>query len=150
MEQSEFITQNDLAALNQGQYGLTILEDLTTDFSADFLDEAYCRSWVLGKLHPAGAACPECGRSLTEKQETRFWSNKRLQCSGCGKWFNALAGTFFHKTRFTFPEIVLLLVFLGMNQPTVFIAEKLKVDQETVRAWRHKFSEAGRSFKNFR
>lgn len=40
-----------------------------------------------------------------------------------------------------FREILLLAVFLGLNQPAKYIAEILDIDEETVRLWRCKFNQ---------
>lgn len=108
---------------------------------AGFLDEQACRRWVLSRLHPEGPICPGCEHPLHEKYRDRFWQNERIRCPLCGKWFTALTDTIFQGTHMGFREILLLAVFLGLNQPAKYIAEILDIDEETVRLWRCKFNQ---------
>lgn len=108
--------------------------------SAGFLDEIMCRQWILERLHPGGAICPGCSIKIEgEKQLQRFWSGERLKCRVCGKFFTAITGTLFAGCHLTFPEMFLMMLLLGTCFKDKFIAEKLKVSQESIRLWRSKF-----------
>ena len=124
---------------NADTAGYVAPEDIARKFCAGFLDEAQCRSWILERLHPKGAFCPECGQELTGRCKDRFWVNERVRCPECGKQFSALKGTMFQGIHMNFGTIMLLALFLGMNQPARRVATLLSVDQETVRIWRRKF-----------
>jgi transposase-like protein len=116
-------------------------EDITRKFCAGFLDEAQCRRWILERLHPKGAFCPECGQELAGRCEDRFWENTRVRCPRCRRQFTALKGTMFQGIHMSFGTIMLLALFLAMNQPARTVAELLNIDQETVRVWRRRFDE---------
>ena len=60
-------------------------------FSALFLDEKVCTLWVLKRLHPEGARCPEC-KAAVGYDDGNFWEMKRCHCKECGKWFTATTG----------------------------------------------------------
>lgn len=114
-------------------------DDVHRIFTADFLDEGACRSWVLAKLHPSGARCPGCGTELQgEVALLRFWRAERLKCPihECGKFFTALTGTFLAGSHFSFQEIILLFLALKLDLRTRYIAAVVGVNPETVRQWR--------------
>jgi transposase-like protein len=127
--------------ISRGPAGYLTPQRASREFCAGFLDEGACRSWILGQLHREGPRCPECRKGLQEKYHNRFWQNERIRCPLCGKWFTALTDTIFQGTHMGFREILLLAVFLGLNQPAKYIAEILDIDEETVRLWRCKFNQ---------
>jgi hypothetical protein len=106
-------------------------------FGADFLVESFCRMWILGKLHPAGADCPGCGKDILLRT---FWDGGRVKCDGCGKYFTALTGTFLSGCHLSFREIVLLALLLALEVPDKQIAAVIKMSAENVRLWRLKFN----------
>jgi len=116
-------------------------QEASSAFCAGFLDESTCRRWILSRLHPTGPLCPGCKQTLPDKYQDRFWENERIRCPLCGKWFTALTDTIFQGTHMGFREILLLALFLGLNQPAKYIAEILDIDEETVRLWRCKFNQ---------
>jgi transposase-like protein len=111
-------------------------------FNANFLDENYCRKWILKQIHGEQPVCPECGSDF-DVTRASFWAGKKVQCK-CGKWFSALTGTFLAGTQFDLREVFLLALFLWFNMGNQSIAVKLSIDPETVRLWRHKFDEIKR------
>lgn len=122
--------------------GFLMPEEMVRAFHAGFLDERACRHWILKKLHPKGPLCPVCGQDMQSRCLKRYWENRRIQCHQCGKWFTALTGTIFQRTKMDFSEIMLLALFLGMDQPPKTIAGFLNEDEKTIRIWRHRFEQA--------
>lgn len=116
-------------------------EDVVREFCAGFLDEAVCRQWIIERLHPGGAICPECGKELSDKCQERFWNNERIKCKYCGKWFTALTGTMFQGIHMDFRAIIILALFLGMNQAASTVACFIGGNENTVRSWRSKFEQ---------
>jgi len=126
------------------------VEEVMNYFGAEFLDEDFCRVWVLQKLHPEDVACcPQCGEPVREKLLPRFWGGLRLCCNSCGKFFTALTGTFLCGCHLDYTQVILLALFLYLKLPSETIAEKLDVSTETVRLWRQKF-EANDVLKKWR
>ena len=121
------------------QCGVFVPGDILKDFNADFLDDDYCQSWAMGKLHQDRLYCPECGDNVPERLMRSFWDCKRITCDRCGKYFTALTGTFLSGCHFSFREIVLLAFLLALGVPDKQIAKILKVSAESVRLWRLKF-----------
>ncbi len=113
--------------------------DVREEFTAKFLNESFCREWILRRLHPQGAICPRCELAVDEQ---RFWSAKKMKCGNCKKWFTALTGTFLSGCQFNFSEIILLAIFLSLQVPDKKIAKVLDISSENVRLWRHKFEGA--------
>jgi transposase-like protein len=110
--------------------------DVREEFTAKFLDENFCREWILRRLHPQGATCPHCELTIHEQ---RFWLARKIKCSQCKKWFTALTGTFLSGCQFTFSEVIVLAMFLSLQVPDKEIAKVLDISSENVRLWRHKF-----------
>lgn len=104
------------------------------------LDVQACQAWLLGKLHPREAACPDCKTPLSHpKQTARFWAMEAVRCQECGRTFNALSGTPFHRLQLSAVGIVTLLLLLGFARGTSEIAEQLGVEERTARRWRKRF-----------
>jgi len=122
---------------SHGVRRITICE-VVRDFGADFLSEGYCRTWVLKRMHPAGAFCPRCRRALTGTTMNRFWEGQRVRCSFCRKKFTALTGTYLTRTHMSYRQIVLIAVFVGYGMPVRTIAEKAGVNKGTVMNWKRK------------
>jgi transposase-like protein len=134
------VTENKAILKRQGPITPGIL---LKEFSADFLDDEYCRQWILKKLHPnEDVFCPGCEVSdsvLTGKRAERFWMAKRVKCSYCGKYFTALTDTFLSGIHMTFKEIILLVMLLGLGCSNTSIAKFIGYNEETIRIWRKKF-----------
>jgi transposase-like protein len=115
--------------------------DIGRVFNARFLDEVYCRHWILTAIHGEGPdTCPACHAALTGVVLQRFWEGRRIRCRACGKFFTARTGTFLDGCHMDFREVVLLAVFLHFRIHPREIARILKVSPETVRLWEIKFS----------
>jgi hypothetical protein len=117
-----------------------IPEDVGRDIAAGFLDETFCRDWILTAIHGRGERyCPECHTVLDGKALQRFGEGKRICCRACGKFFTALTRTFLAGCHMDFREIILLAVFLHFRIPAREIARILWISPETVRLWEIKF-----------
>jgi transposase-like protein len=138
MEAPENTTQTDDEATFTPQ---ALLEE----FNADFLDLEKCRSWILAKVHPSGARCPDCESSITDPVRLRrFWTLERLRCPSCAKMFTALTGTFLTGSHMDPREIVLLTILLAVGMSNATIARILNNSPETIRLWNRKFRSPGR------
>jgi transposase-like protein len=116
--------------------GIFLPSDVVKDFDATWLDETLCRSWVMLRLHHDGAGCPSCGKGLTEVQRLSFFEQKRVRCSGCGKYYSATTGTFICRTKLDFRQLVLLYFLVGVGVDDARIASALCVDKTTV--WKYR------------
>jgi transposase-like protein len=76
-----------------------------------------------------------------------FWDCKRIKCGGCGKYFTALTDTFLSGSHMSFREIILLAFLLGLNVADKQIAAVMKMSQENIRLWRHRFEALARAKK---
>ena len=113
--------------------------DVTSSAVSAFFNESACRQWIIKRLHPDGACCPDCGKGLSEKSLNRFWSAERVKCCGCGKFFTALTGTFLSGCQLTFSEVIVLAILLSPDFNDKKIAEILDMSPANVRIWRNKF-----------
>ena len=110
-------------------------------FGPDFLAADRCREWLLAKFHPAGPACPSCGKAVSSPRLRLSWQSLgRVQCVGCGRFFTALSGTLLSKTGLDCQGYVLLCLLLALGAGDQAIAGKLGVNRETVRRWRQRFA----------
>lgn len=110
-------------------------------FGPDLLESDRCREWLLAQLHPAGPACPWCGKAVSSPRLRLSWQNLgRVQCIGCGRFFTALSGTLLSKTGLDPAAYVLLGLLLSLGAGDQAIAGKLGVNRETVRRWRQRFA----------
>ena len=122
-----------------GYTGFTPTEILNA-FGADFLDEAFCRHWILKKLHPGDEQlCPQCRIPITGNALQHFWEAKRVRCGTCGKFFTALSGTTIGGCHLDFRSLIILGIFLGLGIRYELIATRLGINPETVRLWQKKF-----------
>jgi|GEM_PF-835282 len=110
-------------------------------FAPDFLAADRCRDWLFWQFHPAGPACPWCGKAVSSPRLRMSWrSLGRVQCTGCGRFFTALSGTLLSKTGLDPAGYVLLCLLLALGVGDQAIAGKLGVNRETVRRWRQRFA----------
>jgi len=119
--------------------GVFTPSDALSVFNANFLDYEFSRIWVLKRLHPDGAHCPGCGAEIAESQLQRFWSNGRLACRKCGKYFTALTGTFISGSQLDFRNIILLAVLLALRVTDRDIVKITRMSAENIRLWRRRF-----------
>jgi len=110
-------------------------------FGPEFLDAAACRDWILLQAHPAGPACPWCGKPVSSSRLQATWQNLgRVQCAACGRFFTGLTGTALNKTGLDCRRYVLLCLLLALGAGDQAIASKLGINRETVRRWRLRFA----------
>ncbi|MFH1058372.1 MAG: helix-turn-helix domain-containing protein [Pseudomonadota bacterium] len=110
-------------------------------FGPEFLDAAACREWILTQTHPAGPACPWCGKPVSSPRLQATWQNLgRVQCTSCGRFFTGLTGTALNKTGLDCRGYVLLCLLLALGAGDQAIARKLGINRETVRRWRLRFA----------
>ena len=123
-----------------GDRGRFTPADVLEIFNVNFLDYEFSRIWILKRLHPAGAHCPGCGAAVPKKKLQRFWSNKRISCPDCRKYFTALTGTFVSGCQLDFGGMVLLALLLALGVHDKQIAAIFGMSAENVRLWRIKFN----------
>ena len=128
--------------------GVFIPEDVARAFGADFLDEAFCRQWILSRLH-SEILCPQCRSTLTERALRRFKKGARIRCNACGKFFTALTGTFLSGCHLDYRSLILLPLLLRFGLRRDRIASVLHVSAEMVRLWDLKFQALGRLKEGF-
>ena len=133
-------TENTATASNLGKPATFTAADAHAAFGPEFLDDGFCRDWVLRRLHPAGVFCPGCGAAIVgDNRLQRFWSGLRLTCPACGKFFTALTGTFLARSQQSFRELVLLAFLLEAGFSNTETARLVRNHPNTVRMWRLKF-----------
>jgi len=137
MEDAEKIAIDD----NLKPYGVFTPADIFSAINADFLGERQCRQFVLESLHSDRAKCPECGSDIAPNLVQSFWEVRRIECGKCGKWFNALTGTFLSGCHFNFQEIVLFAMLISFEVPDKEIARIMRISFESIRLWKLKFKE---------
>ena len=108
-------------------------------FGLELLDAAACRDWIMARTHPAGPACPWCGKPVSSPRLQATWQNLgRVQCRTCGRFFTGLTGTILSKTGLDCRGYVLLCLLLALGAGDQAIARKLGINRETVRRWRRR------------
>lgn len=127
--------------------GSFVPADVLDSFDVEFLDDDWCGTWILNKLHGNESRCPGCSADIHERQMRSFWDVKRIKCDSCGKYFTALTDTFLSGCHFDFREIVLLAFMLSLRVVDKQIAATLKISAENVRLWRHRFEAIEQSKK---
>lgn len=110
--------------------------DFVQIFNAGFLDEVACRQFILSSLHPDGARCPRCRAPLSKRRNAAFWDGRRVKCSHCRKEFTALTETLLSGCHWTYAQVFLLMVLIGLDLGDRQISSILKCRVETVKKWR--------------
>lgn len=144
MEQATKMTTNKSENITSGiskKTGCFTTTDVLRSLNIDFLDETYCREWILKQLHGDNPACPGCG--YHNEIPKNYWDGKLVRCKLCDKWFTGVTDTFLSAAKLNFREVFLLAVLLGLGQDNQAIANILRVTPETIRRWRRKFDEIG-------
>jgi len=109
-------------------------------FCVDFLSQEKITAWVLARLHPAGAHCPECKTKITDQTTlNNFYVLRRCKCKSCNAWFSALKGTALHHAGLDVSEIFLIAIFSEMKVKVKTIAGVLECHADTVKLWQAKF-----------
>ncbi|HSW38051.1 MAG TPA: hypothetical protein VLL97_01000 [Acidobacteriota bacterium] len=133
---SDSNSERPMVVAGRGMFAPT---DVLAVFNVNFLDYDFSRIWILKRLHPSGAHCPGCGAAVPENKLQRFWSNRRISCRACGKYFTALTGTFIAGCQLDFRGLVLLALLLALGVHDKQIAAIVGMSAENVRLWRRKF-----------
>ena len=117
--------------------------DAASAFFASSFDEAYCRLWILKKLHPGDIRCPECNATIQDNTTWHnFWKGKRCVCKACERGFTATSGTFLHGTQLDFRQLFMLAVLANYKAgglDTKSIATAVGISPDTVRIWERRF-----------
>lgn len=120
-------------------------QKLIEDFSANFLDECFCKEYLLQKLHPSEYCCPHCKNTIIDETTLKnFFSVKRCQCKFCKRWFNAMTGTFLQGSHLAVREIILFMLLFGYQVSSHDIARTLSVHPDTVKLWQKKIEALNR------
>lgn len=108
-------------------------------FTPAFLDETYCRGWVIDRLHPGGLHCPACGKPLKEQRLDTIRKGGKTTCHECGKQFTALTGSVFSGYRSDYRTIFFILFMIGAGFSTNDIMVKTGISRTTVLRYRKLF-----------
>lgn len=104
-------------------------------------DEAWCREWILRRIHRGGEAkCPHCDTAVSGAQVNTFLAGRRLVCKACRTWFDARTGSILAGTPLKYTQIFCLALFLGMELPVKEIAARVGVNQSTIYDWKDRLS----------
>jgi hypothetical protein len=103
------------------------------------LDEDACYRRLVGLLHPDGLRCPGCGGADELGIHRRHRSPVvDYQCAGCGRVFNAFAGTSLQGTQRSCAELLLALRGICQGVPTARLARELGRDRKHLPELRHR------------
>lgn len=125
--------------------GVFTPKDVLSAYSVDFLDDKWCRAWVLERLHSGSPVCPGCKEEVPDRLMQSYCGGNRIKCDHCGKYFTALTDTFLSGAHLDFRGIVLLTLLLALGVADKQIASILKMSAENVRLWRHRFESINRA-----
>ncbi len=107
------------------------------DFPLDgLLDEQACLLWLEQNLHPEGLKCPRCGQS--ERRRARQGLIPAFRCKSCDRYYTALTGTLFQKTRQPPSALVLMLRGIAKGEPTARLARELGLSRKQMHTLRHR------------
>ena len=100
------------------------------DFPLDgLLDEQACLNWLENSLHPDGLRCPRCGQA--ERRRARAeGAIPSFRCKGCDRYYTALTGTAFEKTRQRPSTLVVLLRGIAKGETTARLARELDISRK--------------------
>ncbi len=105
------------------------------DFPLDgLLDEQACLLWLEQNLHPEGLRYPRCGH--TERRLARQGLIPAFRCKGCDRYYTALTGTIFARTRQPPSTLVLLLRGIAKGETTARLARELAISRKQMHTLR--------------
>ena len=107
-------------------------------FGLRFLDEEFCRMFLIDLIHMGIFACPFCGHNIAEKYHDEFYKNSPIYCPGCRKDFRASSGTPLSYSKLSFSQVILLSLMLELNCGVETIAKRLGIARQTIPPWRKK------------
>lgn len=106
----------------------------------DLMDEDACRDWLVRYLHPDALACPRCGAEERRvAQQNGFWTGWR--CRLCDRYYTALSGTVFAKTRQRPSTLVLLVRGVAQGVSTARLARELGLGRVRVHELRQQLQQ---------
>lgn len=109
----------------------------------DFNNETDCHNNLMRLLHPGGLACPKCGaREGLRKHRRHREPLVDLQCSQCGRVFNARTGTPLEKCHLRPSQVLQIVRGIVVRQSCVSLARQLGCSRATVLRWRHRLRAA--------
>jgi transposase-like protein len=105
------------------------------DFPLDgLLDEAACLTWLEHNLHPDGLHCPRC-RSA-RRRIARPALVPAYRCKDCDRYYTALTGTIFQKTRQPPSKIVLMLRGIAKGETAARLSRELDISRKQMHTLR--------------
>lgn len=103
-----------------------VLFDLLREFNGRFLDDNFCRRWLLNRIYPDGViVCPKCQRPLSGKKLHQFYAGERNVCTGCGHRWSTFRGTALNWTHHAPGEIIIIGFLYALGCEEREIAERL-------------------------
>jgi transposase-like protein len=109
---------------------------------AELMDEQACYDYLVSVLHPHGLGCPGCG---ARQESGKLGVHRRhrapvldYQCGGCGKVFNAFAGTPLAGTSRRPSQLVLILRGVAKGESTAGLSRELGCSRTHLLALRHR------------
>jgi hypothetical protein len=105
----------------------------------DLLDQDACYAKLVALLHPGGSACPRRGsRGDAEVHRRHRAPVLDHRCTGCGRVFNAWAGTPLQGMQRRPAEVLLILRGFAQGVSTARLARELGCDRMKLLALRHR------------
>lgn len=106
------------------------------DFPLDgLLDEQACLNWLEQNLHPDGLRCPRCGQ-VERRRARKEGAIPSFRCKDCDRYYTALTGTLFEKTRQPPSTLVLLLRGIAKGETTARLARELGISRKQMHTLR--------------
>jgi transposase-like protein len=97
----------------------------------DLMDQDACYQKLVTLLHPDGLSCPNCEAADHLRVHRRHRAPVLdYRCTGCGRVFNAFAGTALAGTHRKPAEIMLILRGFAQGVPTAQLARELGCDRK--------------------
>ena len=100
-----------------------------------------CRKSTISKIasfEKNKCECPYCTNNCIVKNGHTKTGIQTYKCKNCGKRFNDLTGTIFSRTRLTYEQIEIFIVFFNNKLSLRKTAAKMNVDKNTVHLLRLK------------
>lgn len=117
-----------------------ILNDALADFGPQFLDEDFCRRWLLDRIFRNGIKCPHCGYPVEGRQLFYYYRATRQNiCNKCRRKFSTLKGSIFHSTKLSFADLVLIAFLAALGETPEEIAARIRRQPQAVQVALGKF-----------
>ncbi|MCK5680194.1 hypothetical protein KAI46_05215 [bacterium] len=102
-----------------------------------WLDENFCRVWLLEQFYPTGPCCAICREPVRPGRVFRsWWQLKRIRCHACGKFYKASKNTILHNCALDLRQVVMLAWAYSLGLTNVTAAGLAGTDKTTARNWR--------------